>query len=168
MDKKYSADDIILVKKDRSYDDLIDLTKDGFEKNLVLAVSRALEFARTLVVNELPDEVCHMVLLNASYDAYPLGEDEKVFDEINVKRKFTDTNAVAELLWRDGMVPEWVNVSVVSEAEGFTNIELVCCGRFTNNLQNIYHAKEGIAPFHVLGPPIPDKFELGSGEKFKL
>lgn len=167
--KKYSVEDIALVKADHSDIGLVDLTKDGFEKNLVLAARSALEFARTLVVNELPNMIRYVLLLNVSYNDNQLDEDEFVFNEESLSQEFTESHDVAELLWRDGKVPEWINVSVVSETEEFTNIKLECCGRFTSNPKYIYHAKEGMAPFHVLGPPIPtDVNMIKDGEKYKL
>jgi hypothetical protein len=68
-----------------------------------------------------------------------------------------DAETVVAELWRDGHVPEWINVAVVSETGTATVIEVVCCGRFTNDDSRLYHSQEGAPPFHVLGPALPPR-----------
>lgn len=66
-----------------------------------------------------------------------------------------------EILWRDGLVPEWINLSVISEQSTYTLIEVLACGRFTDNEKLLYHINEGYPPFHVLGPTLPPLHENG-------
>lgn len=169
--KKYTANDIKLVKPKKEYIESVDISRTAFEKNLASASNHALEFARTLVTNDLPDEIRYVVLLGASYDESPLEEGEYTFpnDYADRERCFYRIGDIADLLWRDGKVPEWINIFVESATPEYTNIKLECCGRFSDKAEHIYHAHEGRAPFHVLGPPMPVGTDFSSQEgKYQL
>ena len=75
------------------------------------------------------------------------------------------SDVVAEL-WRDGAVPEWINVNVTAKAELFTLITAECCGRFTDNDAHLYYKDRGMPPFHVLSPRLPPGFT--DGDRFEL
>lgn len=170
MQKKYTADDIKIIKPTTSYDHLVDISRSSFEKNLEASANYAVVFARQLVTNVLPDKIKYIVYLGASYDEYPLEKGEVTFPDDYTERKhiFEHAKDAANLLWREGKVPEWINVTVLSATQEYTNVELVCCGRFSDNIKHIYHAHEGSAPFHVLGPPIPQGVDIFKGEKYQL
>ncbi len=169
-EKKYTVEDIKIVKPKEAYTNLVDISRASFEKNLLCAASKAVEFARTLVTNNLPDKVRYVVYLGASYDGNPLEDGEVTFPDDAAKKEniFDECSDVVNLLWRDGKVPEWINVTVLSETRDYTNIKLECCGRFSNKVDQMYHAHEGRAPFHVLGPPVPSGVDFSKGEKYKL
>ncbi|MRG98399.1 hypothetical protein [Polyangium spumosum] len=144
-----------------------------FASRLETASLRARDFARELVLEHLPDEIRFDVVLNASYDGNPLHPDEVVFpgDGERFSRadlKGVDATTVLDLLLRDGMVPEWINLTVTHEHGGKTFIEVLCCGRFTANESLLYHAEEGYPPFHVLGPSIPPHVETPSRSRYSL
>lgn len=169
--KNYTANDIKLVKPKKEYIDMVDISRAAFEKNLESASSYALEFARTLVINDLPDGIRYVVLLGASYDESQLEEGEYTFPEDYEHRErcFYRVSDIVDLLWRNGKVPEWVNVFVESATQEYTNIKLECCGRFSDKVEYMYHAHEGRAPFHVLGPPMPVGGDFSSQEgKYQL
>jgi hypothetical protein len=44
---------------------------------------------------------------------------------------------------------------VAGETGTHTVIELMCCGRFTDDVARLYYASEAAPPFHVMGPPLP-------------
>ncbi len=169
-EKKYSADDIKIIKPGESHIDLVDISRPAFEKKLVDSATHALEFTRTLVTNTLPDKIRYVVRLGASYDGNPLEDGEVTFpiDYDERERIYDSSQEVADLLWREGRVPEWINVTVLSETPGYTNVKLECCGRFSDKPEQIYHAHEGRAPFHVFGPPIPQGVDISKGEKYQL
>ena len=75
-------------------------------------------------------------------------------------------DSVVEILWREGKVPEWINVQARKQDSASTFVKLVCCGRFTKEKKHLYHIHEGRAPFHVLGPPLPVGYQ--EGDKFSL
>lgn len=162
MGKKiYTSDDIKIVNPKNNQSHKVDISQVGFERSLVEAARCALEFARQLVINNLPDKIRYDVILGCSYDGNSLEQGEYTFPEDydNGQRLFENREDVVGLLWKDGKVPEWVNVSVESEDGVFTNVKLECCGRYSSNVEHVYHAHEGRAPFHVVGPPMPPEVE---------
>lgn len=167
----YIFDNLKLIKFDDSIYDSVDLSREGFAKNLEEAAKIALDFARTLVSNRLPDLIEYTVLYGCSYDGNPLVEDEKTYPEDYEDDPITTTSAdeVTSLLWRDGFVPEWINVSVSHVNEERTNVNLQCCGRYSAIPRKMYHILQGRPPFLVLGPPTPPDFALGERDgKFDL
>lgn len=169
-EKIYTADDIKILKPIENNTKSVDIDRESFRKNLLAASDHAVEFARTLVVNKLIGSTRYFVHVGASHDGNPLEKGEIIVSE-NFDRKkveFKNCEQVIDLLWRDGKVPEWINVSVASESEGHTTIRLECCGRYSSNPDHIYHIHEGRAPFHVLGPPVPIGVDPSAGEKYRI
>jgi hypothetical protein len=131
-----------------------------FAERLAQAAQRALDFARTMVEETLPEAIRFRVKLNSSYDGNPLHAGERVYPDdhqVHAPEALArmDHDPLVALLWRDGAVPEWINLNVVGEDGDTTIIEAVCCGRFTANDTLLYHQREGWPPFHVLGPWVP-------------
>ncbi len=146
MKKKYTAEDIRVLKPDNEIY-IVDISREGFRENLISSAQYALEFARSLVVNRLPSELHYTIFETASDNFYEKNKSISL-----------DAEKVVEYLWRDGKVPEWINVFVVSADDKNTLIKLECCRRYSNDVEDIYHAHEGRAPFHVLGPPAPPEY----------
>ncbi|APR75751.1 Hypothetical protein A7982_01097 [Minicystis rosea] len=135
------------------------------------ASTLARHFARRFVLEPLPEELRFRVHLNSSYDGNPRIGDEVVYPEDSALDNATmlhevTEDQVLETLWRDGCVPEWVNLSVAGETGSATLIDVVSCGRFTADESLLYHAHEGRPPFHVLGPTLPVGYE--EGERFSI
>lgn len=141
-----------------------------FAERLRAAVIDARDFARTLIVEDLPDAVVLRVEPNASYDGNPLHPAEKVFpgdSRIDLASLAAcSEEQVVDLLWREGAVPEWINVTVVGVVPDATVIELLSCGRFTSDETLLYHEHEGRPPFHVLGPTLPVSWS--EGQRFSI
>ena len=133
--------------------------KEHFEKSL----SGLVEFTQSMVSNVLPSDLKFILLTNCSYDGNPLEGDEKVYpnDKVNEDSELNpcEFEEVIRNLWRDGYVPEWINVSIYRCDESHSFAKLECCGRFTAG-EHLYHKKEGYPPFHTLSPPVPhDAFD---------
>jgi len=147
------------------------LKKDTFIKHLEAVPARVVPFTRKYVVNPLPDKVQYLLYPNRSGGRAVLHQDEAIFPEESLaKGKATKpdpitASQVIEKLWRNGKVPEWINVTVESYDDEYTYLRLDCCGRFTANESLIYHVEEGIPPFHCLGPALPP---LPGGEKYSI
>ena len=123
-----------------------------FRARLELASERAREFAGQWIEERLPEPLRFRVRLNQSYDGNPLHVDERVFpadsdSELAPALADCSLDEVVATLWRDGLVPEWINVSVIGEREHWTLVELLCCGRFTANDELLYHRESGRPPF---------------------
>jgi hypothetical protein len=134
--------------------------RSTFAKRLSQATTRAHDFAQTLVVEHLPASFKYRVRLNSSYDRNPLRGDEMLYPDDGSaeagRRSWSLGFAEAmDLLWRDGSIPEWINVSAVDAVESWTVIELRACGRFTRLDELLYHHEQGLPPFEIHSPAYP-------------
>lgn len=141
-----------------------------FQKRFLEAADAARDFARCYVEETLPNDCLFHLHLNQSYDGSALPE-YKLFPEdsssgLAVRCKHIRAEDVIRTLWRDGMVPQWVNLNVVGESGTATVIEVLACGRFTADEAQLYHLDEGLAPFHVLGPTLP--IDHVDGRRFSI
>lgn len=140
------------------------MDREVFAARFAASARAAWEFAQSLVAEELPEPLVFRVRLNQSYDGQAPRPGELRFPEDGSHRRAAalsrcDADTVVAELWRDGHVPEWVNVAVVSETGTATVVEVVCCGRFTHDDSRLYHSEEGAPPFHVLGPVLPPRHD---------
>jgi hypothetical protein len=147
------------------------MDRDTFTARFHRASAQARDFARGFVVEPLPDALRFRVRLNSSYDGNPLVGDEVVYPEDGGFERalaLHDVGAdeVLAVLWRDGRVPEWVNLGVIGELGAATLIEVLACGRFSALKDHLYHEHEGYAPFHVVGPSLPVEYE--EGDRFSI
>lgn len=142
-----------------------------FARRLREASVYARDFAREFIREALPDRLRFRVRLNSSYDGNPRVGDEAVYPEDSAFQTAMMLHDVSEddvvaTLWRDGHVPEWVNLSVIGETGTATLMDVVCCGRFTADDNLLYHTHEGRPPFHVLGPTLPINY--ADGDRFSI
>jgi hypothetical protein len=122
----------------------------------------------------LPDDARYLVYPNQSYDGNPRVGDEEVFPEESLPEdQFHgpwSTEATLNWLWRNGKVPEWIDVDVQAEGGRHTLIALRCCGRFTGQEELLYHRYlEGVPPFSIKSPYLPPCWEsVEESGKFDL
>lgn len=137
-----------------------------FQNRFLEAADAARDFARRFVEETLPNDCLFHLHLNRSHDRDALPEyklfPEDSSPELAVHLKHVCAEDVISMLWRDGMVPQWVNLNVVGESDTATLIEVIACGRFTTDEARLYHLDEGRAPFHVLGPSLPVNYVEGT------
>jgi hypothetical protein len=143
--------------------------RSTFEQHTIVAVAQARAFALRFTNHPLPDDVLIQLVLNASCDAHARA-DETLYPldsarDPSTLARLSISDVVAEL-WRDGTVPEWINVSVSARGERFTLVTAECCGRFTGNDANLYYRDRGMPPFHILSPRLPPGFT--DGDRFPL
>ena len=69
-------------------------------------------------------------------------------------------------LWRDGYVPQWIDIAVVGETGAATVIDVIACGRFIDDEQRLYYASTDVAPFGVKGPALPAGYV--QGQRFSI
>lgn len=110
-----------------------------FTRRLRHAAEAARRLAAPSLVEQLPPALILLVRLNMSYG-------ERHFPEDDGQVRRLSAEQAAALLWRDGRVPEWIDVAVTSETGDATIIELTCCGRYSTAVRD---------PFHVVGPVLP-------------
>ena len=128
-------------------------------------------FTADFVFDALPSTCKYVVCLNRSYDGNPLREGEITFPDDLQKHGDRigpiDADDVASLLWREGKVPEWIDISVGRSDERNTYFELLCCGRFTDREGLLYYTWNSwenlpVAPFGVKGPAYPPRLALAA------
>ena len=112
------------------------------------AAEQSRAFAQTLVSEPLPGDVVVRVRLNRSYPGARLRPGEVTYPgdggwEQDFALRRCGLGTAVSVLWRDGRVPEWVNLTVIDRDESVTVVEAVCCGRFTD------------ARFHLTGTACP-------------
>jgi hypothetical protein len=138
------------------------MDKALFRQHLEKATDFVMPFSRDYVTDSLPSTCRYLVFPNQSYDGNTLVEDEEIFPRETLPQGEyigpLDATEVVNQLWRNGKVPDWVNVTVYSYDQECTYLELLCCGRFTAS-ELLYHQREGYLPFHVLGPTLPPGWE---------
>ncbi|MEZ9833013.1 hypothetical protein AB4341_05725, partial [Vibrio breoganii] len=124
------------------------------------SVIRARDLTKEYVHEIMPDKMKYLVLLKCSYDGNPLKDGEVVFDEDdkNLRTEYEDINDVADFLWRDGFIPEWIDVSAYKQDENFSYIKLACCGRYSKQKEHIYHKFLSNPPFKVNGVALPKEY----------
>lgn len=149
------------------------LEKSVFSQNFSKAISTLLPFAQEFLIEILPEKLNYLVFLNQSHDENKLIGDEKLFPEDSLPenrvKSFELDEQIINFLWRDGKVPEWINLHIHSFDNEMTFISVVCCGRFTSDEKLLYHQHEGYQPFHVLGPNLPIDYKgLEQSGKFNF
>ena len=136
-----------------------------FERRFLHATTRARDFARRFVEEKLPDAMRFRVHLNSSCDLHAASEFRLFPEDSSASRAFAtkwlDADGAIEELFRDGLVPQWIDVQVVSENGDVTVLDLLACGRFTDDEERLYYTWTDVAPFGVKGPPLPVKYVEG-------
>lgn len=146
------------------------MKREIFVEHFYAAAAAALSLARQFVLEKLSDKLIFCVRLNQSHDSN-LRPDQKVYPEDSTPQRAQELHRCREeqlvqALWRDGTVPEWVDIAVVGQTASETVIELRCCGRFTGDESRLYHQQAGIPPFSVHGPSLPPGYK--SGDLFSI
>jgi hypothetical protein len=149
------------------------LSKTSFQNLLRLATMMTLEYAREHISSEIPANVRYKLYPNESYDGGSLRGDVTLYpDDTLPEGGFHGPLTIADaisFLWRNGKIPQWIDLTVDSVLADLTIIKLRCCGRFTATAEYLYYSDEGLGPFNPGGRPWPmdwKKFE-GAG-KFDL
>lgn len=127
--------------------------------------------AKEQVTDSLPPSVVYRVFPNQSNDD-ELRPGEEVFPEDTLAKDefhLMTSDEVVEFFWRNGKVPEWIDLNVVAVAAGRTVVEVNACGRFTANREfHYYRQAGGLAPFGVKSPYFPPGVDATSGVKHAL
>src|ERR1700742_395876 len=110
------------------------MEREVFLDHLLRASAHCREFTTELVVESLPARYAFWVMLNCSYDRNPLAEGVVVFPNDVEKHGSRvgplTADETVSLLWRDRMIPQWIDISAWDADEHLTYFELMCCGRF--------------------------------------
>lgn len=139
------------------------MKKEDFKQNLQKALDGLIDFTQEMVINKLPAHYKFIIKTNCSFDKNLEG-DQQIFpaDKIDETSSINPASesTVIDYLWRNGKVPQWINVQVSSCDSDFSYVTLECCGRYSAFLNH----KDG--PFRPLGPNIPYRYLDPITEKF--
>lgn len=139
------------------------MTKEDFKISLEKALDGLINFTQEMVINKLPHDCKFIIKTNCSYDGNELENDEEIYPDDKIDESSSINPAtkstVIDYLWRNGKVPQWINVQVNSCDLNFSYITLKCCGRYSAFLNH----KDG--PFRGLGPSIPYRYYDPISEK---
>ena len=142
------------------------MTRAEFSDLLLSASNQALVFARAFVVNPLATDFRYHVLFNQSFDGHATTE-HRVFPEDEGREYASLTVGDAtNILYRDGYCPEWIDLSVEAEGQGYTLLRALCCGRFSEDLASLYYSSNGNGPFGIKSPNL--SFGYVEGTKFSI
>ncbi len=139
--------------------------RDVFAARLNETAAIARRFGQTFVTETLPEATRFRVFLNQSAET-ELRPDEAGFPHERKGPLELNEGEVVDLLWREGSVPEWIDVSLCGANRDATILQVLVCGRFTANEGLLYHVREGRPPFHVTSPPLPPGYE--DGDRFSV
>jgi hypothetical protein len=147
------------------------MNKEIFLERFQQAAIRARDFGQERIEEPLANEVRCRLQMNSSYDGHPLDEDETVFPQDSSPEGLLNLASLtveeaADVLWRDGKVPEWIDVAVVTKTRRYTVVAVESCGRFTENDDLLYHVQGKYPPFQVVGPALP--WDHVEGELFSI
>jgi hypothetical protein len=141
--------------------------RETFTRRFREAAARALEVARGCVEEELPDRMRFRLQLNAADDDEPLDERERVYPEdSSFERRQaladSDEESVVATLWRDGAVPESMDLRVSGRTDELTWVTVRSFSRFTAS-EDLFHQgdREKQEPFFVRAPSPPEKHPQG-------
>ncbi len=148
------------------------MQQSEFTRLLDVSTANAIAFAKTQLLDDLPDEYVYRVFPNQSFDdnrdpdeiVYPDDSLKSIHDHIEMTR-----DDCIRYLYREGRIPEWIDISVGATDASLTYIDLRCCGRFTDNDERLYYNRCQRGPFGIKSPAFPPGIPLGEKKpKFRL
>jgi len=142
------------------------MTKEEFLILINGASFFSFKFAEQYLKNDLIPEFRYDVFLNTSKDD-PSFTQFDVYPEDNerIEKGLTDKE-VRDLIYRNGKVPVWIDISVYKSDKKTTTFKLLCAGRYSDNKEEFYYHKGGTGPFGIKSPNLPVDYK--EGRKFKL
>ncbi|MBU1037165.1 hypothetical protein KKF32_03975 [Patescibacteria group bacterium] len=124
------------------------MTKENFIKKFNKSLNQTMEFARTLVIDELPDQY--------KFNLYRA--------DLRYFKKRLEIDEVVNELYQNGKVPKWINIGVIKVDDGYTIIKCEYSDTFYDDDNLLQFPNDPLSPFSITGPARPDNQK----EKFKL
>ena len=138
------------------------MTEADFRVLLIASSFMAVRFGQRYVTQTLPFDFRYDVHLNQSCDDHAT-PDDVVYPDDNDRVVYCGSESdVVALLSRDGRCPQWIDISASRVGDTFTEMRLICCGRFTNDRDKLYYTDGGTGPFGLKSPVLPPDYEEGT------
>ncbi|MCY1067932.1 hypothetical protein OV090_24535 [Nannocystis sp. RBIL2] len=109
------------------------MERDEFARRLAEATGRLLALTRTYVIDALPEAVTYSLAMGPWVEHVPLGPGELLFAEDAERfreRRSCTAEEMVDLLWRDGLVPLWIDLVVTAALHGHTQVDAEVSPRF--------------------------------------
>ncbi|MCA9150959.1 MAG: hypothetical protein KDA92_16720, partial [Planctomycetales bacterium] len=119
------------------------MTEADFHVLLIASSLMAVRFGQRYVTQTLVFDFRYDVRQNHSCDDHAAPDDLVYPDDDGRVVYCTSESDVVSLLLRNGRCPQWIDISVARIGDSFTELELLCCGRFTNDRDKMYHSDGG-------------------------
>ncbi|QHV95659.1 hypothetical protein [Spirosoma endbachense] len=139
-----------------------------FEQRLEQALNKLLSLTASFCTNDLSQQILFWV--------EPSGwEAHEGLNEVEAERvgllcegvgKSLTKNELLQLLWHEGKVPLWINMSVRKATPTFTFCHLLCSRRLRAEAE-LYHQSDPYLPFHIV-VPLPATYGGSSEERFDI
>ncbi len=142
------------------------MKEEEFKHLLLLATEEAKQFALKYIENELPANNVYNICLNLSHDDPKLTQFDLYSNDEGKILKMVNVDSVISTLLRNGKVPVWIDISVSEIKKSKTLLTLLCAGRYSDNINELYYYQQGLGPFGVKSPNLP--IDYTEGVKFKL
>lgn len=138
------------------------MQKEDFKQLLSLATEQAKSFALRFIANNLPPDNLYTIEFNCScddpsvsnFDTYP-EDNGKIIESANISN-------VVKTLFRNGKIPVWIDIFVSEVRNGKTLLKLICAGRYSNDINELYYHQRGLGPFGVKSPNLPVGYKEGN------
>ena len=142
------------------------MTDADFRVMLIASSFIAVRFGQQFVTQKLPFEFRYQAHLNYSCDDHAT-QDDVLYPEDEGRVVWCDSeDDVVTLLSRNDRCPQWIDIAVSRIGDTFTELQLLCCGRFTNDRNKMYYSDRGTGPFGIKSPNLP--FDYQDGTTFLL
>lgn len=138
------------------------MSEADFHIWLIAASFLAVRFGQRYVTQTLPFEFRYDVHLNQSCDNHATPDDRLYPNDNDRVVTVASESDVVSLLYREGRCPQWIDISVTRVGDSFTELRLLCCGRFTDDRAKMYYSDRGLGPFGVKSPVFPPDYKEGS------
>jgi len=137
-----------------------------FRTWLHLASFQTVRFAQNYVRQKLAYDFRYELQLNMAVDDFAEGAFELYpEDDDRVVQCYSPEEVIDELV-RDDRIPVWIDISAFKHARDFTVLRLICAGRFTDDVGELYYYARGTGCFGIKSPNLPPGWR--EGQKFKI
>ena len=125
---------------------------DIFASHLKESSDLAIIHGSNYISNVISENITYDIEFNISYDDN-MGEwfDRYPDDEGRIIENLSFDEVVNEL-YRNNKIPAWIDISIIASNKVNTRLNLVCSGRYTNRLDDLYYVEQGTYPFGIKSP----------------
>jgi hypothetical protein len=145
------------------------MTINIFEQRLANATNFLIEFTRQSCFNDFSSNVKYIITPNSrNSDSHLDSFEVSALSKLNrFQEKLLSITDVVKLLYYDGRVPLWINMTVYQTSHQLTIVELLISRRLRTD-SNLNHFANQYPPFHPLVPMPPDDLRIEKNGKYDI